>query len=49
MWYLFGAFSAFWLIVFGYMLSVSHKQARLAQELETLRKTLEDRDAEIPS
>ncbi len=43
MWYLFGAFSAFWLIVFVYMLSVSRTQARLSQELEALRKTLEDR------
>ena len=44
MWYLFGAFSAFWLIVFVYILSVSRKQSRLSHELETLRKTLEDRD-----
>ena len=45
MWYLFCAFSVFWLIVFVYMLSVSRKQDRLSQELETLRKTLEDRGA----
>ena len=43
MWYLFGAFSAFWLIVFVYILSVSRKQSRLSHELETLRKTLDDR------
>ena len=43
MWYLFGAFSAFWLIVFVYMFSLSRQQSRLSHELETLRKTLDDR------
>lgn len=43
MWYLFGAFSAFWLIVFVYMFSLSRQQGRLSRELETLRKTLDDR------
>ena len=44
MWYLFGAFSAFWLIVFVYMFSLSRQQGRLSHELETLRKTLDNRE-----
>ena len=43
MWDLFGAFSAFWLIVFVYMFSLSRQQGQLSRELETLRKTLEQK------
>ncbi len=43
MWYLFGAFSAFWLIVFVYMWSLSRRQGRLSEELEILRNTLEEK------
>lgn len=45
MWYLFGAFSAFWLIVFFYMFSLSRRHNELSQEIETLRKSVEQRGA----
>ncbi len=45
MWYLFGAFSAFWLIVFVYIFSLSRKHSELSQEIETLRRTMEQKGA----
>lgn len=44
MWYLFGAFSAFWLIVFAYIFSLSRKQSELSDEIDTLRRTMEQKE-----
>ena len=48
MWYLFGAFSAFWLIVFVYIFSLSRRHSELSQEIETLRKTMEQKGTQTP-
>ncbi len=39
--YLFAAYSVVWILLFGYVYSISGKQKRLETELDTLRKLLE--------
>jgi CcmD family protein len=39
--YLFAAYSVVWILLFGYVLSISSKQKKLETEMETLRKLLE--------
>ncbi len=39
--YLFAAYSVVWILLFGYVLSISSKQKKLETEMDTLRKLLE--------
>ena len=39
--YLFAAYSVVWILLFGYVFSISSKQKKLETEMETLRKLLE--------
>ncbi len=41
--YLFTAYAVVWILLFAYIMSVSGKQKRLDQEIETLRKILEQK------
>jgi len=38
--YLFAAYTVIWLVVFGYVLSLSNRQSRLKRELDSLKETL---------
>ena len=39
--YLFAAYTAIWLVIFGYLFSLSRRQRSLEREIESLRKALE--------
>ena len=39
--YLVAAYSMVWILLFGYILSISSKQKKLETEMETLRKLLD--------
>jgi CcmD family protein len=41
--YLFAAYTAIWILLFTYVASISSRQRRLDQEMETLRKLLEQK------
>jgi CcmD family protein len=41
--YLFAAYAAIWILLFAYIMSVSGKQKKLDQEIETLRKIVEQK------
>jgi len=41
--YLFASYTIIWLALFAYVVSLSRRQKRLDQEIETLRNLLEDR------
>jgi CcmD family protein len=43
--YLFAAFCVTWLVLFFYLFSISRRQRTLAQEIEALRRTLQERNA----
>jgi CcmD family protein len=43
--YLFAAFCVTWLVLFLYLLSLSRRQRTLSQEIETLRRTLQERNS----
>lgn len=40
--YLFAAFSAVWLVIFLYAVSISRRQRALAKEVQLLRKLLDE-------
>lgn len=41
--YLFAAYAAIWILLFAYVMSVSGRQKKLDQEIETLRKIVESK------
>lgn len=41
--YLFSAYLVIWIVLFVYVMSLSRRQKRLDQELETLRKLLAEK------
>jgi len=41
--YLFASYTVIWLAIFAYVVSLSRKQKRLNQEIETIKKLLEER------
>jgi CcmD family protein len=41
--YLFAAYAVIWLSLFAYVMSLSSKQKKLNQEIETLKKLLKDK------
>jgi CcmD family protein len=41
--YLFAAFCVTWLVLFLYLFSISRRQRALSQEIESLRRTLQER------
>lgn len=41
--YLFSAYLVIWILLFAYLVSLSRRQKRLDQELETLRKLLAEK------
>ena len=41
--YLFAAYAVIWLALFAYLMSLSSKQKKLNQEIETLKKILNER------
>lgn len=41
--YLFAAYTLVWITLFVYLVSLSRKQRKLDQEIETLKKILEER------
>ncbi len=41
--YLFAAFAAVWLILFYYVTRMSRRQKQLSEEIEQIRKLLEDK------
>ena len=41
--YLFTAYAVIWLALFVYLVTLSKKQRKLNQEIETLRKLLEEK------
>lgn len=43
--YLFVALCVTWLVLFLYLLSISRRQSTLSQEIEALRRTLQERNA----
>lgn len=42
--YVFAAYTAIWLISFGYLYSIGSRQKRMQRELETLEKQLAQQD-----
>jgi len=40
--YLFAAYTVIWVVVFGYVLSLSNRQNKLKRELESLKETLKE-------
>ncbi|MEW6141753.1 MAG: CcmD family protein [Chloroflexota bacterium] len=40
--YLFAAYTIIWLVVFGYVLSLSSRQNKLRRELDSLKATLKE-------
>jgi CcmD family protein len=44
--YLFAAYTAIWLVVFGYILFMQRKQKKLQQQLDLLREQLNRQDNE---
>lgn len=38
--YLFAAYTVIWLVVFGYVLSISSRQNKLKREINSLKETL---------
>ena len=43
--YLFAAYTVVWALIFGYVVSLSGRQKRLNQELETLKRMIEEKKA----
>jgi len=43
--YLFAAFCVVWLVLFLYLFSISRRQRVLSQEIETLQRTLQERNS----
>ena len=41
--YLFAAFCAVWIVLFGYLLSLSRRQQELSREVEALRQMMEQK------
>lgn len=41
--YLFAAYTAIWLLLFGYVMLLSSKQKRLNEELGSLKRQLDER------
>jgi len=41
--YLFAAYAVVWIVLFGYVMSISSKQKSLDREMETLKKLLEQK------
>ena len=42
--YLFAAFTAVWVVIFGYVLMLSFKQKKLQREIESIEAKLSGRD-----
>ena len=42
--YLFAAFTAVWVVIFGYILQLSLKQRRLQREIESIEMKLSEKD-----
>lgn len=40
--FLFAAYSVVWLLFYGYLASVSSRQKKLAQEIEALKRVLDE-------
>jgi CcmD family protein len=40
--FLFAAYSVVWLLFFGYMASISSRQKKLTQEIEALKRVLDE-------
>ncbi|MBI4301896.1 MAG: CcmD family protein [Chloroflexi bacterium] len=43
--YLFAAYTIIWAVVFGYVLSLSRRASQLRRELESLKRSLEERNS----
>lgn len=41
--YLFAAYAVVWIVLFGYVMSISSKQKSLDREISTLKKLLEQK------
>jgi CcmD family protein len=41
--YLFTAYAVVWILLFGYVMSISSKQKKLDREVETLKKLIEQK------
>ncbi len=41
--YLFTAYTIIWLAIFGYVVSLSRRQTKLDQEIETVKKILDSK------
>jgi CcmD family protein len=42
-WYLFAAFAVVWVVLFGYVVTLVHRQKKITREIESLKEAMQDK------